>query len=76
VNEGGLLALRQAAEVSRRIWQICLSSGMGEIKETPPEMHALETRIYSGEREAITFFHLSNKPCLVVPLEMILCFST
>lgn len=54
-----------------RIQQICLCSGMGETEEPPPEMHVLKPRNSSGEREGVTFFHLSNKPCLVASLEVI-----
>lgn len=64
VNKGAPLALRRAVEVGRRIPQICLCSGMGEIEEPPPEMHVLETR------------NNSNKPGLAVSLEVILCFPT
>lgn len=49
------------AEVGRKIQQICLCSGMGEIEELPPEMHILESRNNTGEKEAGTFFHLSKK---------------
>lgn len=38
-------------------------------------MRVLETRISSGEREAVTFSHLSSKPCLVVSLQVITLFS-
>lgn len=76
VSEGGPLALSRAVEVSRSIRQICLCSGMGETEEPPPEMHVLDTRNSCGLGEAVTFFHLSNKLCPVVSLEVILCFPT
>lgn len=66
------LAFRWAVEVGRRIQWICLCSGMGKREEPPPELHVLETKNNSGEKEAVTFFRLSDKPCLVVSPEVIL----
>lgn len=43
----------------------------GGNRGAPPEMRVLKPRNNSGEREGVAFFHLSNKPCLVASLEVI-----